>query len=109
MPNSVARAVLFGDPVLTPKGGPSVGVIAVAKKDLQPGETIEDFGGYEVYGVADNIDVVRRDKLLPVGLALGCKLKRAVAKDAVLTFDDVEFPSGRLVDRLYAEQEALFG
>lgn len=109
VPNSVARAVLFGDPVLTPKGGPSVGVIAVAKKDLQPGETIEDFGGYEVYGVADNIDVVRRDKLLPVGLALGCKLKRAVAKDAALTFDDVEFPSGRLVDRLYAEQEALFG
>lgn len=109
VPNSVARAVLFGDPVLTPKGGPSVGVIAVAKKDLQPGETIEDFGGYEVYGVADNIDVVRRDKLLPVGLALGCKLKRAVAKDAALTFDDVEFPVGRLVDRLYAEQEALFG
>lgn len=108
VPNSVARAVLFADPVLTPKGGPSVGVIAVAKKDLQPGELIEDFGGYEVYGVADNMDVVRRDRLLPVGLALGCKLKRAVAKDAALTFDDVEFPPGRLVDQLYAEQEALF-
>lgn len=108
VPNSVARAVLFADPVLTPKGGPSVGVIAVAKKDLQPGETIEDFGGYEVYGVADNMDVVRRDRLLPVGLALGCTVKRAVAKDAALTFDDVEFPADRLVDRLYAEQEALF-
>lgn len=108
VPNSVARAVLFADPVLTPRGGPNVGVIAVAKKDLQPGETIEDFGGYEVYGVADNMDVVRRDRLLPVGLALGCTLKRPVAKDAALTFDDVEFPAGRLVDRLYAEQEALF-
>ncbi|UAW98689.1 hypothetical protein KEM63_01505 [Halopseudomonas nanhaiensis] len=108
VPNSVARAVLFADPVLTPKGGPRVGVIAVAKKDLQPGEVIEEFGGYEVYGVADNMDVVRRDRLLPVGLALGCTLKRAVPKDAPLTFDDVSFPEGRLVDRLYAEQEQLF-
>ncbi|SDT25456.1 Predicted homoserine dehydrogenase, contains C-terminal SAF domain [Halopseudomonas xinjiangensis] len=108
VPNSVARAVLFSDPVLTPKGGPQVGVIAVAKKDLKAGDVIEEFGGYEVYGVADNIDAVRRDRLLPVGLALGCTLKRSVPKDAALTFDDVSFPEGRLVDRLYAEQEALF-
>ncbi len=108
VPNSVARAVLFSDPVLTPKGGPQVGVIAVAKKDLKAGDVIEEFGGYEVYGVADNIDVVRRERLLPVGLALGCTLKRAVSKDAPLTFDDVSFPQGRLVDQLYAEQEALF-
>lgn len=108
VPNSVARAVLFNDAVLTPQGGPKVGVIALAKKDLSPGEVIEDFGGYEVYGVAENIDVVRRDKLLPVGLALGCTLARAVSKDTPLTFDDVSIPSGRLVDALYAEQEQRF-
>ncbi len=108
VPNSVARAVLFNDAVLTPDGGPKVGVIAVAKKDLAAGELIEDFGGYEVYGVAENMDVVRSEKLLPVGLALGCTLKRAVAKDAALTFDDVNIPEGRVVDRLYAEQEQMF-
>ncbi|GLQ09154.1 NAD(P)-dependent oxidoreductase [Devosia yakushimensis] len=108
VPTSVARAVLFNDPVLTPAGGPSVGVIAVAKKDLAPGEVIEEFGGYEVYGVAENIEPIRAEKLLPIGLALGCTLKRAVAKDTPLTWDDVTFPEGRLVDRLYAEQEAVF-
>ncbi|PCC99115.1 NAD(P)H-dependent oxidoreductase [Halopseudomonas pelagia] len=108
VPNSVARAVLFNDAVLTPKGGPTVGVIALAKKDLEPGEVIEDFGGYEVYGVAENMDAVRRDNLLPVGLALGCTLVRPVAKDTPLTFDDVSVPPGRLVDALYAEQEHLF-
>lgn len=108
VPNSVARAVLFNDAVLTPDGGPKVGVIAVAKKDLAAGELIEDFGGYEVYGVAENMDVVRSENLLPVGLALGCTLKRAVAKDAALTFDDVNIPEGRVVDRLYAEQEQMF-
>ncbi len=108
VPTSVARAVLFSDPVLTPSGGPQVGVVAVAKKALAEGETIEDFGGYEVYGVAENMDVVRQENLLPVGLALGCKLARAVEKDKPLTFDDVILPPGRLVDQLYAEQEKLF-
>ena len=108
VPNSVARAVLFDDPVLTPKGGPVVGVIAVAKKDLEEGELIGDFGGYEVYGVAENIEPIRSDRLLPVGLALGCTLKRAVKKDTPLTFDDVNVPAGRLVDKLYAEQERMF-
>lgn len=108
VPTSVARAVLFGDPVLTPRGGPQVGVIAMAKKALAVGETIGDFGGYEAYGVAENMDVVRRDRLLPIGLALGCRLSRPVAKDAALTFDDVSIPDGRLIDRLYAEQERMF-
>src|SRR5690606_20599497 len=103
-----ARAVLFDDPVLTPKGGPVVGVIAVAKKDLQEGEVIGDFGGYEVYGVADNIEPIRSERLLPVGLALGCTLIRAVKKDTPLTFDDVDVPAGRVVGRLYAEQEQMF-
>lgn len=108
VPTSVARAVLFNDPVLTPRGGPSVGVVAVAKKDLPPGDTIGDFGGYEVYGVADNMDAIRRENLLPVGLALGCTLCRPVAKETPLTFADVNIPEGRLIDRLYAEQEELF-
>ncbi|UXN72558.1 hypothetical protein N8D56_14905 [Devosia sp. A8/3-2] len=108
VPTSVARAVLFSDPVLTPAGGPSVGVIAVAKKDSVAGEVIVDFGGYEVYGVAENIEPIRAEKLLPIGLALGCSIARPVAKDTPLTREDVVFPQGRLVDRLYAEQEAAF-
>ena len=109
VPNSIARAVLFGDAVLAPSGGPSVGVIAVAKTDLSPGTLIEEFGGFEVYGVAENMAPIRSERLLPIGLALGCRLKRPVPKDQPLTFDDVERPAGRLVDRLYAEQEAMFG
>lgn len=108
VPTSVARAVLFQDPVLAPAGGPSVGVVAIAKKDLVIGERIEEFGGYEVYGVAENMEAVRADNLLPIGLAVGCSLKRPVPKDAPLTWEDVAFPVGRLVDTLYAEQERIF-
>jgi len=108
VPNSIARAALFGDAVLAPAGAPKVGVIALAKKDLSPGEIISEFGGYEVYGVAENSDVIDRDDLLPLGIALGCTLKRPLAKDTPIRFEDVEVPAGRLVDRLYAEQRALF-
>ena len=108
VPTSVARAVLFKDATLAPLGGPKVGVIAVAKKDLAPGELIEEFGGHQAYGVADNMDVIRGDRLLPIGLSIGGRVKRAIAKDAVLTFEDVDLPPGRASDALYAEQEQYF-
>ena len=53
--------------------------------------------------------VTARDNLLPIGVAVGCTLRRDVPKDRHLTYDDVEVPPGRLVDRLRAEQDALFG
>lgn len=108
VPNSVARAVLFNDAVLTPLGGPCVGVVTAAKQDLEPGTEIEEFGGFAAYGVAENIDTIRAERLLPIGLALGCTVKRPIAKDQLLRLDDVTRPPGRLVDRLYDEQEAAF-
>ena len=65
-------------------------------------------GGYLTYGQAENADVTKAERLLPMGLAEGCRLTRPVAKDAVLTYDDVEVPEGRLSDRLRAEQDAHF-
>lgn len=108
VPTSVARAVLFDDAALTPLDGPRVGVISVAKKDLAPGQTIDELGGYEVYGVAENIGAIRSERLLPVGLAVGCTVNRPIAKDTPLTFEDVDVPVGRLIDALYSEQEVVF-
>lgn len=108
VPNSIARAALFGDAVLAPQAGPVVGVIATAKTDLAPGALIAEFGGFEAYGVAENQEVIDRENLLPLGLALGATLRRPVPKDRALTFDDVTLPPGRLVDRLYAEQRQRF-
>jgi predicted homoserine dehydrogenase-like protein len=47
-------------------------------------------------------------RLLPEGLVEGCVLRRAVAKDEVLTYDDVELPPGRRADELRAEQYRHF-
>jgi predicted homoserine dehydrogenase-like protein len=108
LPLSVARVVLFNDPVAQPIAGPVVEVIATAKTDLPAGTIIDGIGGYHAYGEADNADVVRAGNLLPMGLAEGCRLKRAVKRDEALTYDDVEIPAGRLCDELRREQDALF-
>ena len=40
--------------------------------------------------------------------AEGCRLHRPLAQDAVLRFEDVELPDGRLCDRLWQEQMQRF-
>ena len=109
VPTTLARAVLFRDAAIAPIGAPCVEVVAVAKRDLAPGEEIDELGGYMTYGEAETAAITARDGLLPIGCAIGARLKRAVKKDAVLTYADVELPAGRLVDELRAEQAAMFG
>jgi len=104
VPNTVARAVLFGDATLAALDGPRVEVVATAKTDLPDGAALDGLGCYMTYGLAENADTARRQDLLPIGLAEGCRLKRFVARDEVLSFADVELPSGRLCDRLWREQ-----
>jgi predicted homoserine dehydrogenase-like protein len=108
-PTTIARIVLFGDVAAAPAGGPRVEVCAVAKRDLAAGEVLDDYGHFMTYGEAVSAEERGRSRYLPEGLVEGCRLVRSVAKDAVLTYDDVILPSGRLADTLYAEQLAHFG
>lgn len=108
-PLTVARAVLFNDAALTPMGAPTVGVVATAKRDLAPGDVIDAIGGYDSYGQAENIDAIINENLLPMGIAEGCTVKRAIAKDATITYADVEIPANRRIDSVYAEMLDTFG
>jgi predicted homoserine dehydrogenase-like protein len=108
VPNAIARVALLRDSVAKPLSGPVVEVCAVAKRDLQADETLDDYGMYMTYGEAVNADEMCDQHYLPEGLVEGCKLKRPVKKDAVITYDDVELPAGRVADRLRAEQYRHF-
>jgi predicted homoserine dehydrogenase-like protein len=107
-PNSIARVVLLGDELARPLGGPVVEVCAVAKRDLEQGETLDDYGMYMTYGEAVNADEMSANRYLPEGLVEGCRLRRAIPKNAVISYDDVELPAGRLADRLRLEQYRHF-
>ncbi|MDP2647693.1 MAG: Gfo/Idh/MocA family oxidoreductase [Candidatus Yanofskybacteria bacterium] len=107
-PMSIARVALFNDPTITPKSGPVVEVIALAKKDMKAGESLDRLGGYTMYGICENASTAREENLLPIGLAEGCALKRDVAKDEAIKMSDVEFPKDRLCDKLWQEQNIVF-
>jgi predicted homoserine dehydrogenase-like protein len=108
VPSTVARAVIFKDAAIAPLGAPCVDVVATAKIDLKAGQTLDGIGYYMTYGLCENADIVQAERLLPMGLAEGCRLRRDIPKDQVLTIDDVEIPRGRLSDKLRAEQDAHF-
>jgi len=106
--NSVARAALFHDATIAPETGLRVDVVATAKTNLEAGQVLDGIGHYMTYGQCENADVVRREGLLPMGLAEGCSVKRDLPRDHVLTCDDVEFPLGRVSDELREEQNRRF-
>jgi predicted homoserine dehydrogenase-like protein len=108
VPNAIARVVLFRDSLAPPLAGPVVEVCAVAKRDLRAGEILDDYGMYMTYGEAVNVDEMSKQRYLPEGLVEGCKLRRDIKRDAVLTYNDVELPPKRLADRLRAEQYRHF-
>lgn len=108
VPNTVARAAIFRDAAIAPLDGPCVDVVAAAKRDLQSGEIIDGLGHYMTYGLCENAGTVHAERLLPIGLAEGCRLKRDVLRDQVLSYDDIELPPGRLCDALRLEQDTHF-
>jgi predicted homoserine dehydrogenase-like protein len=102
--STIGRAAVHGDATVAPLDGPVCEVVAVAKRDLKRGERIDGIGGYCVYGLIDNASAARAADALPIGLSEGCVLRRDVAKDAVISFADVEQPARGLVDELWREQ-----
>jgi predicted homoserine dehydrogenase-like protein len=108
-PISVARAVLFGDPTITPLGAPVCEVITLAKRELRAGELLDGIGGFTVYGTIENAVTARAEDLLPIGLAEGARLRRDTPIDGAIRFADVDLPAGRLIDELWSEQLAKFG
>ena len=108
LPHTVARAVLFKDPTLTPLGAPVCDTVAMAKRDLKAGERLDGMGGFTCYGMVDSYANCRRNDDLPIALSVDCVLKRDVAKDQPISYRDVTLPQGRLCDKLRAEQTAHF-
>jgi predicted homoserine dehydrogenase-like protein len=82
-------------------------VVAVAKRDLEPGQTLDGEGGYTVWGRL----LPARDSLarggLPIGLAHGVRLTRSVGKGATVSWRDIVVPESEAA-RVRLEMEALF-
>ena len=109
IPLTVARAVLFRDATVAPIGAPVCDSVAVAKRDLRSGEVLDGIGGYTCYTLIEGYETAVAERAVPMGITEGCVLRKAVPKDQLITYDDIELPSEtRLCDRLRSEQAEHF-
>lgn len=105
-PMSIAQAILYGQPTGTPLPRPTTEVITVAKRHLEEGERLDGSGGYTVYGLCERAEIAREQKLLPLGLASGIKLKQDIAEGTPLTYDMVELNEDSFILKLRRLQDA---
>lgn len=108
-PLSAARACIYHEPTIVPKGAPVSETVAVAKKDLKAGEYLDSIGGYTVYGVIDTFENAKKDNALPIGLVSPkVKVKTDIKKGETLTYDAVELDENSLILQLRKLQDMTF-
>jgi predicted homoserine dehydrogenase-like protein len=83
-------------------------VVATAKRDQKAGEVLDGEGGYTVYGKL--MPAARAHALggVPLGLAHGWKLVKAVPAGQQVKWSDIAFDAGSTAVRLRREMESLF-
>jgi predicted homoserine dehydrogenase-like protein len=105
-PISIAMAALYGKATGSTLPTPTTEVITVAKRDLAVGEILDGGGGYTVVGMCEKAEIARDERLLPLGLAGGAKLKRAVEQGEAISYEMVELNEDSFVLQLRRLQDA---
>ncbi len=116
VPLSAAAAVLFGESHMRPRMVPAAEAGCVAKRDIAAGETLDAIGEYAYRGFALTAADAASKQALPVGLAQGSRMARAVAQGQLISRADAE-PDGamsivavrRLQDAMVARELARTG
>jgi predicted homoserine dehydrogenase-like protein len=103
---SVLAAALRREPTGQPQSWQG-DVVAVAKRDLRVGETLDGEGGYTVWGKLVPAERSLAEGALPIGLAHHLPLVRDVAAGAILRWSDVAVADSAAV-RVRREMERHF-
>jgi predicted homoserine dehydrogenase-like protein len=82
--------------------------VASAKRDLRAGEALDGEGGYTVVGRLMPADESLRVGALPLGLAHGVKLTRAVAAGQPVCWSDVAVDESLTAVKIRREMEHVF-
>jgi predicted homoserine dehydrogenase-like protein len=104
---SVLSAALRGEPTGSPRAF-NGDVMTTAKRDLEPGEILDGEGGFCVYGKLAPAAASLAQDALPIGLAHGVALTRAIKAGEVVTWQGVEIDRSRPAVLTRREMEARF-
>lgn len=103
---TVRRVLAGGGVLLNNSTHPTLGVAAIAKREMKAGEMIRrGIGGFDVRGEAvrliDEVDHV------PIGLLRNTVLRRAVEPGQLITFDDIEVQPSRVLDIISQQRQKI--
>ena len=104
---SVASVALRGEPTGVATNW-NADVVATAKRDLRPGDMLDGEGGYTVWGKLLPAATSKRIGGVPLGLAHGIKVVRAVAKGQPVTWQDVAMDTSIRAYQLRQEMESAY-
>ena len=104
---SVASVGVRGESTGAPTGF-RADVMAVAKRDLKPGEVLDGEGGYTVVGQLAPAEKSIKLGALPLGLAHGLKLKNMKNAGQPITWDDVHFDKNAIAIKVRREMESTY-
>ena len=110
VPLTCARAVLYGKADMVPLDRPTAEVAAVAKKDLVPGEILDQIGEYCYRAWIMEAGEARTAGAIPCGLLTGARVTAPIRKGELITYANAEVPANSRIAALRARQdEMLFG
>ncbi|MBT2740822.1 NAD(P)H-dependent oxidoreductase [Bacillus sp. ISL-77] len=108
-PITIAKAILQNEGSIQPLGGPISDTVAVAKRDIKAGESLDGIGGYSVRGVVESHQEMKRNAHIPIGLISGKVIaKKDIKQGQFLTTDDIELDVNTTVWKLRSLQDGLF-
>ena len=81
--------------------------VAVAKKDLQPGDVIDALGGYPVYAKIDKAEVARSENHVPIGCAVGGVITQPIKQGEAIRYDQIQLREQDLIVQLRREQDHM--
>ena len=94
---------MLGAATGTPQETPTADVIAVAKRDLGPGDELDGSGGANVSGLIDRAETARAEGLLPLGLAYGVAVNLPIKAGQPIPAEAVELSPDSLLAELRSE------
>jgi predicted homoserine dehydrogenase-like protein len=107
VPLTCARAVLYGKADMVPLPRPVAEVCAVAKRDLKPGDVLDQIGEYCYRAWIMTVPEAQAAGARPAGLLAGARVTAPIAKGALLTAQNVALPDGSKIAALRARQDAM--
>lgn len=108
IPRTIEHVIRDFPPLLNNSTHPRVGVGAIPKEPLKPGQALpRALGSFEARGMA--LSIQEHPDHVPICLLVDAEMRREVGPDRPITFEDVELPESRALEIYLGIRDEVLG